>query len=169
MTVTKTEFATMIQSIRQGDYEGVEQVAEETKRFLSSEGRPWGVLAASMAMHDATITHDMLYGALVWLQAKGQVRLEYGRGYRLNAGVDVPTFSFRVRVEFDVEVDNPSHIDAAWAAAEWLQAAASNDRFSHFVYDTQRFDALGSPITDEWVATDLDALHPEEEPADGEG
>ena len=42
---------------------------------------------------------------------------------------------FRIRLEFDVEIDNPSHIDAAFAAAEVLAQWAAADRLDYLIYD----------------------------------
>lgn len=45
---------------------------------------------------------------------------------------------FLVRVEFDVEVENDSHIDAAFAGAEWLKKRARAGRFDRLVYQTTK-------------------------------
>lgn len=65
---------------------------------------------------------------------------------------------FKIRVEFDVEVDNPSHIDAAFEAADWLQERAAKGRFSYLVYEVQKHG------TDEWKSVDLEQIEPEYNP-----
>lgn len=65
---------------------------------------------------------------------------------------------FRVRVEFDVETTNPSHIDAAFAAAEWLQERADEGRLDHLVYSTAAHADLGDGNGTQFVETDLDDI-----------
>ncbi|MFD5864380.1 hypothetical protein ACFWGP_05475 [Agromyces sp. NPDC127015] len=74
------------------------------------------------------------------------------------------TYTYRVRLEFDVEVDNPSHIDAAFAAADWLQDRARESRLSYLVYETQQHgDESG-----QWYETDLEDIEPHDERDDGD-
>lgn len=42
---------------------------------------------------------------------------------------------FKIRLEFDVEVDNPSHIDAAFEAARQLQDWADGGRLDYLVFE----------------------------------
>lgn len=60
---------------------------------------------------------------------------------------------FRVRVEFDVEVDNPSHIDAAFAAADFLTGLGREDRLDSLVYETAEHSVMHDDT--QWKTTDL--------------
>jgi len=61
---------------------------------------------------------------------------------------------FRVRVEFDVEVDNPSHIDAAFAAADFLTGLGREDRLDSLVYET----AVNDGEVGEFKTVDLEQI-----------
>ena len=63
---------------------------------------------------------------------------------------------FRIRLEFDVEVDNPSHIDAAFAAAEWLEELPRKSSFDRLVYEVAPHDySRGVP---EFKTVDLEEI-----------
>lgn len=73
-------------------------------------------------------------------------------------------YDFRIRIEFDVEVDNPSHIDAAFAAADWLQEKARENRFSYLVYEVASPRDLKDGSGTQFKTVDLEQIqYPEEE------
>jgi hypothetical protein len=53
-------------------------------------------------------------------------------------------YEFKIRLEFDVEVADPSHIDAAFAAADWLQERARENRLSYLVYNVAQMSEHGA-------------------------
>jgi len=69
-------------------------------------------------------------------------------------------YEFRVRFEFDVEVDDPSFIDAAFAAAEWLQDPAR--QFSRASYEIASHRAVPIHGT-QFVTVDLEDIEPEDD------
>lgn len=73
---------------------------------------------------------------------------------------------FRIRVEFDVEVDGPSHIDAAWAAAEWLREIARANRFDYLTYEVAEHSVMHDGT--QWNDVDLEEIQSlsDEDPVD---
>lgn len=63
--------------------------------------------------------------------------------------------AFRIRLEFDVEVDNPSHIDAAWAAAEWL---SEREDFTLMVYEVASHTNLKDGEGTQFKTVDLEEI-----------
>ena len=70
---------------------------------------------------------------------------------------------FSIRLEFEVEVDDPSYIDAAFAAAEWLQIAMTDPGFSYLEYKVAPFTG-SRPADADYKSVDLEDVQSVDEP-----
>lgn len=65
---------------------------------------------------------------------------------------------FKIRVQFDVEVEDPSHIDAAFEAARQLQDWADGGRLNYLVYEVASHVDLKDGRGTQYETVDLEAI-----------
>ena len=70
---------------------------------------------------------------------------------------------FRIRVEFDVDVDSSSRIAAAFAAADFLRGVADENRFSYFVYEVASHHDLKDGEGTQFTTIDLEEIQTPDE------
>jgi hypothetical protein len=70
---------------------------------------------------------------------------------------------FSIRLEFYVEVEEASHVAAAFAAAEWLQEMYRANRISYLQYEVKSDRDLGDGNGTQYVSVDLQELTPDDD------